>query len=145
MADIDYVHHKPIEYRAFMAPTGIVGRWATKKAQEVAVHSRVLAPKPGVGKGYATGELAANIRAEGAQVGRTGPTADIVAGTDHAIHVHEPTVPHIIKPRYKNALVFFYRKAGRIIFDQDGVMHPGTKGNPFLVNALRHFFGGPGR
>lgn len=141
--DVVYVRHRPQEFQAFRAPTGMVGRYTTRQAQNVATHARVFAPKPGQGKGYATGETAANIKTSRTVVGRRGPEADIVADTDHAIHVHEPTHAHIIKPRFASKLVFFTRTGGKVFAEK--VFHPGTKGNPFLVKALRAVFGGPGR
>lgn len=145
MADeIIYVRHRIPEYSAFRSPNGMVGRWTLEQANKVAAHARLLAPKPGQGRGYATGETLATIRVDGPSIGRTGPEATITSGTDHAVFLHEGTPPHSIKPRYAKKLVFFWRKAGRVVFS-DGVRHPGTKANPFLVNALRAVFGGPGR
>lgn len=142
--DFVYVHHRPIELKAFHSPTGMVGSWTKEQGHKVATHARLGAPKPGQGKGYATGELASDIRVNGPTMGRKGPEVEVVADTEHAAVVHEPTPPHIIKPRYAKKLVFFWRKAGRVVF-MDKVRHPGTKGNPFLANALKKVFGGPGR
>jgi hypothetical protein len=58
--------------------------------------------------------------------------------------VHEGTEAHTIKAKPGGKMMFFFRKAGRIIFD-DKINHPGTPANPFLVNALKAVFGGPGR
>lgn len=142
--DVIYIRHRPVEYAAFKSPHGMVGRWTIRKAEEVAVQARLGAPKPGQGQGYATGNLAANINAKGPTVGRKGPEAEVIADTDYSLHVHEPTRPHIIKPRRAEKLVFFWRKTGRVVM-KDKVRHPGTKGNPFLVRALQKVFGGPGR
>lgn len=142
--DVTYVHHYPEEFQAFSAPDGMVGRWARRKGEEVAAHAIVFAPKPGQGRGYATGETAANIRVDGPTLGRSGPEVDIVAHSDHALIIHKGTPPHIIKPRFAKKLVFFWRKAGRVVF-KNSVRHPGTSGNPFLVRALEAVFGGPGR
>lgn len=142
--DVVYVRHRIPEYRAFQSPTGMTGRWTLEQANKVAAHARLLAPKPGQGKGYATGETLASIKVDGPTVGRTGPEARVLSSTDHAVFVHEGTPPHTIKPRRAEKLVFFWRKAGRVIF-ADKVHHPGTPANPFLVRALRAVFGGPGR
>lgn len=142
--DVVYVHHRPAEYHAFWSPVGMTGRWTLGQANKVAVHARMLAPKPGQSRGYATGETLTSIKVDGPTVGRTGPEARVLSSTDHAVFVHEGTLPHVIKPRYADKLVFFWRKAGRVVF-RDKVFHPGTKANPFLVNALRAVFGGPGR
>lgn len=142
--DVVYIHHRPAEFKAFRSPTGMAGRWTREQADKVAVHARIVAPKPGQGQGYATGETALSIRADGPTIGRKGPEATVVSSTDHATFVHEGTPPHIIKPRFASQLVFFWRKAGRVVY-RNKVRHPGTKSNPFLVKALRIVFGGPGR
>lgn len=142
--DVIYVRHRIPEYRAFQSPTGMTGRWTLGKAHKVAAHARLLAPKPGQGRGYATGETMATIHVDGPTIGRTGPEVRIVSGTDHAVFLHEGTPPHEIRPRGANKMVFFWRKAGRVVF-MDRVRHPGTRSQPFLVNALRAVFGGPGR
>lgn len=142
--DVVYIHHRPAEFRAFRSPNGMAGRWTRGQAEKVAAHARLLAPKPGQGQGYATGETALSIKTDGPSIGRRGPEATVVSSTDHATYVHEGTVPHTIKPRYASKLVFFWRKAGRVVF-ANKVRHPGTKANPFLVKALRAVFGGPGR
>lgn len=141
--DVVYIHHTPVEYRAFRSPVGMTGKWTREQAEKVAAHARLLAPKPGQGS-YATGETALSIKVNGPTIGRAGPEAVVVSDTDHALFVHEGTEPHTIKPRRANQLVFFWRKAGRVVF-RDKVRHPGTKANPFLVKALRAVFGGPGR
>ncbi len=142
--DIVYVHHRAAEFKAFRAPIGMTGRWTRLQGEKVAAHARLIAPKPGLGKGYATGELALSIKTRGPVIGRTGPEVDVVSDTDHSVYVHEGTEPHVIKPRFDEQLVFFWRKAGRVVF-KDSVRHPGTQANKFLFNALRNVFGGPGR
>lgn len=144
MANVVYRHHRAAEFNAFKAPTGMTGRWTRERAEQVAAHARLMAPKPGQSRGYATGNTAANIRASGPTIGRKGPEATVIADTDYSTVVHEPTRPHVIKARPGNKLVFFSRKAGRVLF-KDKVRHPGTSGNPFLVRALRAVFGGPSR
>lgn len=143
-ADFVYIHNKPVEAHAFQSPRGMVGVWTRGQAEQVAAHARLIAPKPGQGRGYATGELAAKIRVEGPRIGRRGPEADIVSSTDHSVFVHEGTPAHTIKASPGQKMYFFFRKAGRMIFD-DKINHPGTPANPFLVKALRAVFGGPGR
>lgn len=49
---------------------------------------------------------------------------------------HEGTQPHVILPRTKPRLVFFWARAGRVV-SFTRVNHPGTKRNPFLVDALQ--------
>lgn len=142
--DVVYVHHRAAEFKAFRSPTGMAGQWTHEQANKVAAHARLLAPKPGQGKGYATGETALNIKVDGPTIGRTGPEARVVSSTDHAVFVHEGTPPHEIKARPRGKMIFFWRKTGRVVF-KDKVFHPGTRANPFLVKALRAVLGGPGR
>lgn len=142
--DVAYVRHPGAEFRAFRSPTGMTGKWTLEQANKVADHARLLAPKPGQGKGYATGETVFSIKVDGPTVGRSGPEVRVLSNTDHARFVHEGTTPHKIRARPGKKLVFFSRKAGRVLF-KDEVHHPGTRANPFLVKALRAVFGGPGR
>jgi hypothetical protein len=144
MADVEYIHHRPVEFKAFYSPRGMVGSWTKDRGNQVAAHAALIAPKPGQGKGYATGELASNIRVKGPVVGRRGPELDVVSSTNHSVFVHEGTPPHTIKAKPGKKMVFFWRKAGRVVF-ADKVRHPGTPANPFLVKALRAVFGGPAR
>lgn len=75
----------------------------------------------------------------GAQpVRRVGPwslESGIESRADYSLFVHEPTRPHVIRPRRAKALRFFWPKVGRVVFLQH-VNHPGTKGQPFLRNAV---------
>lgn len=142
--EVIYVRHRINEFRAFESPTGMVGTWVGQRAAQVASHAAALAPKPGQGRGYATGETAASIRASAPTRGRTGPEATVTSDTDHARDLHEGTKPHIIKPRRAPQLVFFWRKKGRVVH-KNKVFHPGTPANPFLLRALKIVFGGPGR
>lgn len=51
----------------------------------------------------------------------------------HALFVHFPTRPHLIKPKKKKAL----RWAGNGFFHfSKGVQHPGYKGDPFFYDAV---------
>jgi len=51
----------------------------------------------------------------------------------HALFVHFPTKPHLIKPKKKKTL----RWAGNGVFNfSKSVMHPGYKGDPFFYNAI---------
>lgn len=137
--NVIYERHRAVEIKAFHSPGGMVGRWTGQKAQEVAGIARVEAPKPGQGKGYATGETASSIRTGVVKAGRKGPEADITSATDHASVLHEGTPPHEIKAPPGKKLVFF-GKAGRVVVNK--VFHPGTRANPFLMRALRKVFGG---
>lgn len=141
--DVTYVRHRIQEFQAFDSPTGTVGTWVGQRATLVAAHAVRLAPKPGQSRGYATGETAASIRVNGPTHGRSGPEATVSSNTGHATDLHEGTKPHIIKPRLAPKLVFFWRKRGRIVM-KNKVHHPGTPANPFLLDALKIVFRGPG-
>ncbi|OHU29020.1 hypothetical protein [Mycobacteroides chelonae] len=69
------------------------------------------------------------------QIGFTGPrtvSGSVRNDADYALYVHEPTRPHVIRPRNAKALRF--QIGGRTVFAML-VRHPGTKGRPFLRNA----------
>jgi hypothetical protein len=51
----------------------------------------------------------------------------------YALMVHEGTRPHLIHPRLRRTLRF--RDGGRTIY-ATVVMHPGTRAQPFLTEAL---------
>jgi hypothetical protein len=53
----------------------------------------------------------------------------------YAIFVHEGTRAHPIVPRRAKRLVFYNKKRNRISATQY-VMHPGTRGNPWLTRAM---------
>lgn len=142
--DVTYVHHRATEARAFRSANGMVGKWVTQKTAQVAAHSIAQAPKPGQGRGYATGELARNIKPERTVVGRTGPESRVISGTGHSVFVHEGTAPHIIRVKQPNKLMVFRQRAGQVVFTKL-VKHPGTPANDFLLRALKLVFGGPGR
>lgn len=144
MGDGVYVRHRAVEAKAFHSPTGMVGRWTKTQAEKVEAHAKLVAPKPGSSRGYATGATAASVRAGNVSQGRKGPEATVGAHTEHALFVHEGTAAHTIKASPGQKMYFFFRKAGRMIFD-DKISHPGTPANPFLVKALKAIFGGPGR
>ena len=51
---------------------------------------------------------------------------------DYALYVHEGTRPHVIRPRFRQALRF--QVGGSTVFARR-VNHPGTRGRPWLRNA----------
>lgn len=81
----------------------------------------------------------------------SGPGVFVIAEKPYAIFHHEPTRPHVIVPRRKRALHWIDKsggvrrgrggrfQSGSDVFTQR-VNHPGTKGNPFLVQAVRNVF-----
>ena len=49
---------------------------------------------------------------------------------------HEGTQPHIIRPTRGKYLVFYWPRAGKVVYMTE-VKHPGTKPNRYLTNALK--------
>ena len=49
------------------------------------------------------------------------------------------TKPHIIKPKNKKFLRFYYKNLNHFIYSK-GVMHPGYKGDDFVKRAKRDIF-----
>lgn len=62
------------------------------------------------------------------------PSVVVVAEQPYAVHEHEGTSPHVIRPRSRRVLRFVGR-GGAVVFARR-VMHPGTKGSKFLTRAL---------
>lgn len=59
---------------------------------------------------------------------------EVYANVRYALMHHEGTRPHIIVPQ--RATMLRFKVGGRIVYAHK-VMHPGTKPNPYLRNALR--------
>ena len=128
--------------KAFHTWSGVLGRWMTIQTTSMTARAKATAPQPGVPPrnrtriNYATGELAASIVPD---FGTWGPNADLegrtVAVPRHAIFVSKGTVPHIIRPKTAELLVFYWPKAGRVVHTKE-VHHPGTEANPYLEEAL---------
>lgn len=80
----------------------------------------------------------------------TGPSVVVSANTPYAKFHHEGTPPHVIMPRTASVLSFRWPKAanfgrarvlGESFVFYKHVMHPGTKANHFLTDALHDVFG----
>jgi len=65
---------------------------------------------------------------------RTSISATGSAQQEYAMMVHEGTRPHVIRPRRKKVLS--WKGAEGRVFARE-VNHPGTKGRPWLLNALK--------
>jgi hypothetical protein len=113
-------------HHEFESSTGMVGDHIRKIATGTLLVARLRAPKR-------TGKMAMSILAF-----PTGPTEwQVQANTDYSLFVHEGTKAHIIKPKAPGyPLKFFWPKAGGTVRFMH-VKHPGTKAQPFLVDALR--------
>lgn len=66
-----------------------------------------------------------------------GGELQVLVGSDDPIALlhHEGTVPHIIRPRNKPMLVFYWPAVGRVVAFRE-VNHPGTQPNRYLTDAL---------
>ena len=69
------------------------------------------------------------------QVRRTAVIGRVHVPVKYARMVHDGTRPHIIRPRRKQALKFFWKKKGVTVIAKM-VRHPGTKARPWLWRAL---------
>lgn len=67
----------------------------------------------------------------------------VIVGSDDPIALwhHEGTQPHVVVPRTKPRLVFYWPKAGAVVSFLR-VNHPGTRPNRFLTKALDVLRGG---
>jgi hypothetical protein len=113
--------------QSFDNPKGMVGRYLESQAKGVERLARTLAPK-------GTGALAASIRAGSVVPSSLGLEVEVTAHAPYSLMVHEGTPPHIISPNGPGVLVF-PAGGGGIVFAEE-VHHPGTKGQPFLSEAL---------
>lgn len=107
--------------------SGDVGKHLRRLGQKTAQKAKQKA-------GFRTGNLRANISA--GPVLSTGREAVVTvsAQTEYATFHHEGTKPHIIIPRTAKALRFTI--GNQVVFAKR-VVHPGTKPNRFLTDALR--------
>lgn len=64
-----------------------------------------------------------------------GLTATAKAATDYASMVREGTRPHVIRPRRKKVLSFYWPRLGRQMF-LPRVNHPGTRGNTWWDQGI---------
>lgn len=75
----------------------------------------------------------------------SGNDATVIVGSEepYAAYHHDGTRPHTIAPRTAPRLVFYSKRRGRVVYMPKGksVRHPGSKGNPFLIQALEKLRG----
>jgi hypothetical protein len=81
------------------------------------------------------GTLRDSIVVRLARGGPQGVSAIVGSEDPIALWHHEGTVPHVIVPRRRRWLVFYWRRVGAVVFAKR-VNHPGTRPNRFLTNAL---------
>jgi hypothetical protein len=104
-------------------PGGLGERILQQRADRVAARARELAP----------GTMPAGIttQIEGTTAGMV---AYVISTHPASVYVIHGTRPHVIRPRRGRARRF---TAGRRTVHAPLVHHPGTRGNPFLLTALR--------
>jgi len=107
------------------SPTGDVGRWLLAVINEVRIVAQGNAP-------MVTGKLRNSIVARVIPAG-VGLIGEVTAQASYAIYVHQGTVAHPIEGN--PILRFPSAQTGMIVFTPH-VDHPGTKANPFLLDAL---------
>lgn len=130
----------PVKLAEYMrSPSGPVLRRMMEDGELVKQEARRLVgvhvPTPGEQRKRRPGTLRDSIVKRVVDMG--GAPAVIVGSADPiALWHHEGTQPHVIEARAKPFLVFWSTRFGRL-FRAKRVNHPGTRRNPFLVNALR--------
>lgn len=122
------------------SPDGPVGRHTAEVAEQVRQRA---APKVGVSaSGHGIGASGAQQHLRDALITR--PASDekgfaVLVGAEigHALFHHEGTAPHVIRPRNVTFLRFPSTPGGSAFVFARQVNHPGTRPNPFLVDAAR--------
>lgn len=104
--------------------SGLVGDYMSDLGAKVERVAKVYAP---VSSGRLRGAIAWRWSGNGLEV-------EVVANTSYALAVHKGTKPHVITPNRAKVLRF-PAKGGGVVFT-NRVNHPGTKGVPFLTDAL---------
>lgn len=113
--------------RAFYSPGGMVGKHLRVTAKKVEIDAKALV-------GVNTGRLKRNIKTGRVTRGVKGPEVEVKADTPYALAHHEGTAPHVITPkRPGGALHWGPRGSGITVV---AVVHPGTRPNRYLLNAL---------
>jgi hypothetical protein len=115
-------------------PGGQVNRYTRGLAGRVATKARQIVP-------VKTGTLRGSIRVEQnrSTLGRYESGYGVLAAAKYARFVHDGTKPHTIVP--VRATVLAFNVGGATVFTRL-VNHPGTKAQPFLLDAARVVVGG---
>ena len=107
------------------SPSGAVGRWLLALVNEVRIVAQSNAP-------VVTGKLRNSIVARVIPAG-VGLIGEVAAEAAYAVYVEKGTAAH---PIVGNPILRFpSAQTGMIVFTPR-VDHPGTKANPFLLDAL---------
>jgi hypothetical protein len=81
------------------------------------------------------GTLRDSIVVRLARGGTWGVTAIVGSNDPIALWHHEGTVAHLIVPRRRKWLAFYWKRVGAVVFAKR-VNHPGTRPNRYLTDAL---------
>lgn len=84
---------------------------------------------------YSSGVLKSSIFWEFTRDSRWGVSSRIGSNLIYANSVHGGQPARTIVPVRAPQLVFFWRRAGRVV-RRDSVSHPGTRAQPYLTDAL---------
>lgn len=117
---------------AWADTVGPIGRTALK-----ARAPRSQATDFAKGSNRRPGRYATSIRYQRSTQGGMSVTVKWTANTPYARWVTEPTSPHEI--RAKAARFLRFKGGGGSIVFAKKVHHPGTKGNTFAVDTMRHY------
>ena len=115
-------------YSTLTSQRGPVAKHVRNVGLRVVVKAKLLA-------GVKTGRLKRSIKMTRDRTA-TGKYA-VLVGSDlnYALVHHEGARAHGISPRKPGGVLVFTGKRGRVVTTH--VNHPGHKGNPYLMNALR--------
>lgn len=138
-----YVEIDPVALADFMrSPAGPVFREMVLAGELVKVEAKrlvgVYRPRPYEGRARQRrrpGTLRDSI-VKRVGIERDMPVVYVGSADKIALLHHEGTVPHTIVPRTAPLLVFWWDRAGRVVYRRR-VSHPGTRPNRYLTNALR--------
>lgn len=117
---------------AWADTVGPIGRTALKARAPRSKASQF--PK---GSGRRPGRYAMSIRYQRATQGGTSVKVTWTANTPYAKYVTEPTRAHVIQAKAARYLRYM-GTGGKVVFRKK-VKHPGTKGNDFAVQTMRHY------
>lgn len=104
---------------------GLLKSLLPEMVELVAIRARAIAPRQ-------SGGLAESI--EG-RVEEEGPRGVIAATARHAFIVHQGTKAHTALAKDSKALTIYSGASGRPVL-RKSMQHPGTKGQPFLTDAV---------
>lgn len=126
----DLVFREPELIKMLEAENGEVGKHLARKGLEIATLAKLEV-------GVRTGLLRSSIHMRHLRDSR-GQYVQVGSSLSYARMHHEGTRPHVIRP--SRAKVLRFVKRGQVVY-ANSVMHPGTKPNKYLTNAMRRVDG----